>query len=526
MGKHNEVPETAQLSMIPAASRDAVAAKTKSLAASPDRFLRGDPDRLFIGNVPLARYLKQANRGWVLSFRERLFEQDGNAFYNKYKPYGRKPYHPFVILGLILYGAQMGRWSLRELEDLAKLDLGAWWICGGLQPDHSTIGDFIHLHTELLTEEFFVALTSNLVKRLGSSGTMVAGDGTVIEAASSRFAMLKHEAAKQAFQKAEKEYGADSERTANARAVLLEVVARDQKRKRRGNSKHPARVCPTEPEAVVQPRKDGVMRPGYKPSILADKNRLILAQHVDTASEMAAVEPMFQQVCNVTSLPNVSLWDGNYNTFAMLNLSVTLDMDVLCGVNPDRKSKKKKKFLKADFSYDTESDTYCCPTGQKLSYRKSGHNNGGIYREYHCRACEGCAQRERCTKSKAGRSVLRYEGEELKEAMQQIMRHPAAKKCFRKRKAMVEPPFGDLRYRQGLSRFRRKGLKKVRVEFSLHCMAYNLRRAIRLEDAALAAYLVIFGVNQSENAFSLFHIAILGPNKGFVLTIEAKISNL
>lgn len=45
---------------------------------------------------------------------------------------------------------------------------------------------------------------------------------------------------------------------------------------------------------------------------------------------------------------------------------------------------------------------------------------------------------------------------------------------------MVEPVFSQLRGRQGLNRFRRKGLAGVKVEFALHAMAYNLGRALVL----------------------------------------------
>ncbi len=117
MGSHKEVPETAQLSLIPEADPSDT---LKQDPPSPDRFIRGNPERLYIGEVRLDKYLKDAGKGFVIHFRERLFEQDATDFFCKYKSRGRKPYHPFVILGLILYGAQMGRWSLRELEDLAR----------------------------------------------------------------------------------------------------------------------------------------------------------------------------------------------------------------------------------------------------------------------------------------------------------------------------------------------------------------------------------------------------------------------
>ena len=43
---------------------------------------------------------------------------------------------------------------------------------------------------------------------------------------------------------------------------------------------------------------------------------------------------------------------------------------------------------------------------------------------------------------------------------------------------MVEPVFGHLRTVQGLNRFRRRGLAAVKLEFSLHLLAYNLSRVV------------------------------------------------
>ncbi|MEJ2621747.1 MAG: transposase [Candidatus Thiodiazotropha sp.] len=59
----------------------------------------------------------------------------------------------------------------------------------------------------------------------------------------------------------------------------------------------------------------------------------------------------------------------------------------------------------------------------------------------------------------------------------QKMEKPENRQFYGKRQGMVEPVFSQLKCRQGLRRFRRKGLKAVRCEFALHAMAYNLSRA-------------------------------------------------
>jgi len=100
------------------------------------------------------------------------------------------------------------------------------------------------------------------------------------------------------------------------------------------------------------------------------------------------------------------------------------------------------------------------------------------YTEYGSPACKTCPQKSRCTRSKEGRQMRRYAGDDAKDALRQVMRQPAAQRHFSKRQAWVEPVFSVLRGKQGLNRFRRKGLAGVRLEFSLHIIAYNMGRAL------------------------------------------------
>src|SRR5215469_1566833 len=166
----------------------------KDNAVEEELFLDADPHELFVGAQRLEVYLSDNGMGWVLRLATLLKDFDYSAFERAYKPTGRRALHPRVMLGLVVYGILNRQWSLRELESLARRDVGAWWVCGGHQPDHSTIGKFIQLHAEILNEEFFVALVKTLTDRLHLAPGTVAGDGTVIEAAASRYRSLRAEA--------------------------------------------------------------------------------------------------------------------------------------------------------------------------------------------------------------------------------------------------------------------------------------------------------------------------------------------
>jgi transposase len=477
------LPETRQTGMFLDAPAAAPVSKTKGAVRFQDR----DPREIFVGAERLDAYLTRIGSGWVVKLREQLGEVDFSALTELYQDRGRWPFHPRVMVGLVVYGILLKQWSLRDLEGLAARDVGAWFICGGHQPDHSTIGKFLELHRETLSEEFFASLTRQLVTRLGTQGKVAAIDGTVIEAASSRFRLLKAEAARQAAREAvsaAKEKPEDEGLAATARqaqTVAEMVTAREQKQKAKGKEST-ASIVPAEPEAVMQPRKDGVVRPAYKPSVLVSGG-LILAQQVDSISETAVFPTLLKQAASVTGRAvETALADAGYFSLAVLQVAVDRDLNLLCPSGQTRgddwdKAGPDGRFAKNRFVFNDKDNAYLCPAGQPLVPLDTGIERGIPYQRYATKACKECPIRGQCTKG-ARRTVKRYEGDELKDAMQAVLAQPAARAVYRQRKAIVEPIFAELRERQGLRRFHRRGIHGAKLEFSLHCIALNLKKTV------------------------------------------------
>ena len=199
------------------------------------------------------------------------------------------------MLGLIVYRILNRQWSLRELEGLARRDFAAWWLCGGHHPDHSTIGKFIVLHAEVLTEEFFIKLVKHLAARLKLGPVLAASDGTMIDAAASRFRLLWTEVAAEAAQEVQAAAAAMPENTQLKRkAELANVAAHLGTERLAPRRKHKVdgevKVALTEPEAVHQRAKDKTRRLAYKPVVLANADGFIVNQRVEPSSEIAAIE--------------------------------------------------------------------------------------------------------------------------------------------------------------------------------------------------------------------------------------------
>ena len=465
----------------------------------PVRFKEGEPV-LYLGMDRLDSYLKGAGLEWVVVMRVLLDELDVSKFVQQYSGKGRHPYHPRVILGLILYGMMEKKWSLRELESLAARDVGAWWICRGLRPDHTTIARFLTRHESVLTEEFFVGLTQMLAKRLGLKNGHAVVDGTVVEAAASHLRTMKAEALKQATKRAEEKAAAapdDAEAAHEAQRLgqALQVAEeRDAARKQKNRLKGGSQVAPAEPEAVVQRQKNGSVRPSYKPSTCVHESGLVTGVHVEPSSETAAVAPLIEQHrATFSQEPTCTMMDAGYFSAFVLSFFVSRDLDVLCpsgrafdGASMTRRGRNKgTRFLKNDFTYDEERDVYVCPARRLLVLEQRSSDQNGPYQRYRGESCADCPLKEQCTRGQA-RTIKRYEGDELKEAMAQVMRQPRARERFRSRSA-GERPFAGVKQRQGLTRFRRRGLRGARLESVLHFAAWNLRlaagafRVVRIE---------------------------------------------
>ena len=141
-------------------------------------------------------------------------------------------------------------------------------------------------------------------------------------------------------------------------------------------------------------------------------------------------------------------------------------------------SVKAGLFRKDEFAYDADKDSYICPAGQRLHPYSSSLLRGLKKINYVNKlACDDCKIRSRCTGGKF-RTVSRLENEAVLDRMQaRLAKRPGV---LDRRRETVEHPFGTIKQWMNQGAFLMRGLEKVRAEFSLTALAYNLRRVLNL----------------------------------------------
>ncbi len=113
------------------------------------------------------------------------------------------------------------------------------------------------------------------------------------------------------------------------------------------------------------------------------------------------------------------------------------------------------------------------------SYQAKGSNKI-VYRMKNHKACLSCENFGECTSAKRGRTIVRLVNEALHE--QQIKEYETEEyqSIYRRRKMLVEHPFGHIKRNLGAGSFLLRGFEGVKSELSLLGSCFNISRLITL----------------------------------------------
>ena len=129
-------------------------------------------------------------------------------------------------------------------------------------------------------------------------------------------------------------------------------------------------------------------------------------------------------------------------------------------------------FVRDDFVVDEVAGTATCPAGHTVSITAGRAAVFGI-------RCSGCPLRERCTRSKDGRTLrLHIHDAELVES-RRAWRHGDFKEDYRRWRPMVERSIAWL-VADGNRRVRFRGVERNQLGLSVRIAAINLRRMVNL----------------------------------------------
>ena len=407
------------------------------------------------------------------------------SFRGNHRGTGDRQFPPHMMLALLIYSYANGVFSSRKIERATHRDVAVRYLSAGAHPDHDTICKFRRENLEAFRESFVDVLELARELKLLKLGN-VSLDGTHIKANASIDQNVSYQRAVEIREQlrldidellaqaesadAEEEDGQklpeeiarreklaskmeraieELEARARGRQEQAEAKYEAKKAERREKEKKTGKKCtgrePVQPAKKAEDSREQCnlsdpdarimrknKRAGFTQSynaqaaVDADGSQLVVGQHVSqSASDYAELENGVASIPPELGKPESVLADAGY-------------------VNGDAFDRLEEEGVKI----------YCSV------HREDAHNE----RHYDFRP------------KKASASKVKEPTDERLVAMRDKLRSEEGKALYAKRNRTVEPVFGIIKAAMGFRGFSLRGKEKVSGEWTLVCLAYNLKR--------------------------------------------------
>ncbi len=425
----------------------------------------------------LARFVVEVVDGLDLSAMSRSYRGSGTA-----------PYHPSVLVGLLVYGYATGVFSSRQLERASHDSVAFRFVASNQHPDHDTIASFrrrfLPRIEALFVEVLLLAREMGLLK-LGTIGL----DGTKIHADASRHSALSWDHANRIEAQLEAEVAdlmaraeaadrADvpdgmsipdelarrEERLARIADAKATIEARAKERHARDKAAYDARIAERDAKAARTGRKprgrapappvEGPL-PGDQVNLTDAESRIMPVagggfEQCYNAQAAVAADSLLVVAADVSQAPN-----DKGQLVPMLDKIAELPDDL---GRPDA--------LLADAGYFSEANVEACAKAGIDPLIAAGRD------VHHPAVDERFAPAPPAPENPTPLVAMRHRLKTLE-----------GRALYAKRKHTPEPVFGIIKSVLGFRQFSLRGLAGARGEWSLVTMAWNIKRMFNLSQA-------------------------------------------
>jgi len=429
---------------------------------------------------------------------------------------GQKPYRREDLLKLYLYCYMNGIRSSRKMESETKRNIELMWLIGKLQPDHGTLSAFMK-NNQTAIKKLFKEFTL-LLKGFGLiDGQLVAIDGTKLKASCSKKQHYNANIVSKKLEYIEEKIDAylhdflteDNRLKKQEITEKLEVYQErmhelqviKEKLKETGENQ----LCITDPDAKSM--KNNEVCFNVQTAVDSKYKLIVDCDTVNDVNDQGQLYNMAEKTKQVFHDQKITILadTGYYNSLQIIDV-VDESTELLIKPQKGKQNKVASGFDKENFAYDAINDRYICPLGYELPFKWNGKQDGKEYRRYTCETFDICGQKESCTSAKGGRSVTRLKDEEV---IEQIAKNTHSQSnIYKQRAAIIEHPFGTIKRHLGYTYFLTRGLASVGTETNLICLAYNLKRLIKIKGVKDLIRLFRDRAHSKSNMYDVYLIKI------------------
>jgi transposase len=410
----------------------------------------------------------------------------------QYAGRGSKAHHPATLLAILVYGYATGVFSSRRLEQATYDSVAFRYIAAGTHPDHDTLASFRRRFLDELAGLFVQVLELAREMKLLKLGT-VCLDGTKIHANASRHSALSHGH----IQKLEVQFKAEvqellalaeqadqanipegvnlpaelkrrEDRLAAMAIAKAKIAARAEERYQREKADYDLKML-----ARAAKEKDSGQKPRGKPP-QAPLPGAKDSDQINLTDEESRIMPVsgggFEQAYNAQAAVDAA-------TMLVVATGLTQAPNDKEQIEPMLETLKaqeaalgKVECLAADTGFSSEKNLKACEAAKieaLIAVAREEHHPGWRERHSEPPALPG------------GATTMQVMAHKLKTKV--------GRAIYALRKQTVEPVFGIIKSVMGFRQFSLRGVKKVGAEWTLVCLAWNVKRMAVLRQKCTAS---------------------------------------
>ena len=376
---------------------------------------------------------------------------------------GQPPYHPRLMVKLLVYGYCLGVRSSRKIAQRLVEDVPFRVLAASNQPDFRTISDFRKIHLEALEQLFQQVLRLALEAGALKLGR-VALDGTKMKANASKHKAMSWGRMKQA----------ERQIAAEVKQMLAEAEQADAAEDALHGPDKSGQELPEE----LQRRKTRLEKIRQAQKALQQRAREKAAAQDQAPEEVRKAKPRDKDQYNFSD-PESRIMKGGDGFLQGYNAQAVVEgvCQLIVGQTVTQAANDKEQLTPLLQAVEQQA-------GQRPAEVLT---DSGYCSEQNLESLESAAEPEKQIEAyiatrkdqhgqrrpPAKRGPLRRAATRV-ERMKRKLQTRAGAKVYAQRKWIVEPVFGQIKQGRGMRGFLFRGLEKVRGEWALICLTHNI----------------------------------------------------
>jgi len=374
---------------------------------------------------------------------------------------GQPPYHPRMMVKILVYSYCVGVFSSRRMEKRLVEDVAFRVLAAGNEPDFRTLSDFRKIHLKALEELFQQVLRLALEVGALKLGR-VALDGSKVKANASKHKAMSYGRMEETEKRLRKE----------VRELLKQAEAVDGEEDKRYGRERQGEELPEE----LQRRETRIARIREAKKALEERAREKAESEGKDGQE---AKPESKAQYNFTD-PESRIVKGSDGFVQGYNTQVAVEptLQLIVGQTVTQAANDKQQMVPLIEAIQEQSGQkpeevladsgYC--SEENLKYLAKRRMEGFIATEKQKHG----ERNEPCKRGPLPKGASRVE------RMKRKLQTKVGAAVYASRKYIVEPVFGQIKQARGFRQFLLRGLEKVRGEWALVCMTHNLLKFHKL----------------------------------------------